>query len=191
MSYCSPRWISDYNFTKALHYRLANEGAPVVATAALARSLLLWGGTDTDGELYLEPAFVVDAPPALPRSGGEYRLAGRAGNGRELFALRFDMPETADGDGSSSFVFALPVRPEWAAQLASISLSGPGGSITMDGESDRPMAILHNPRNGQVRGILRDLPQADGVAALAPQAGPDSLDVLFSRGIPGAEAWRR
>ena len=40
------------------------------------------------------------------------------------------------------------------------------------------------------RGILRDLPQADA-AALAPQAGLDGLDVLFSRGIPDAAAWNR
>ena len=192
MGYCPDRaWISDYHFTKALHFRLREEDALSAAAAAAARSLLLWGGTDADGQPYLEPAFVVDAPPALPGSRGEYLLAGRAANGRELFALRFGMPETADGDGSSSFAFALPVRPEWAAQLASITLSGGGGSATLDGDTDLPMTIMLDPSTGQVRGILRDPPQADAAAALAPQAGPDSLDVLFSRGIPGAGAWRR
>ena len=191
MSYCSPRWVSDYNFTKALHYRLANEGAPVAAAAALARSLLLWGGTDADGQMYLEPTFVIDAPPALPDSGGDYRLTGRTAGAAELFSLSFAMPETADGDGSSSFVFALPVRPEWAGNLASVTLSGPGGSATLDGDTDLPMTVLLDPVTGQVRAILRDLPQADAAAALAPQAGLDSLEVLFSRGIPGAEAWRR
>ena len=53
------------------------------------------------------------------------------------------------------------------------------------------MTVLLDPVNGQVRAILRDLPQADAAAALAPQAGPDSLDVLFSRGIPDAAAWSR
>jgi len=53
------------------------------------------------------------------------------------------------------------------------------------------MTILIDPGSGQVRGILRDLPQTDAAAALAPQAGPDSLDVLFSRGIPDAAAWTR
>ena len=193
MGSCGPdlEWISDYHFSKALHFRLREEDALSAAAAAAARSLLLWGGTDADGQPYLEPAFVVDAPPALPGSRGEYLLAGRAANGRELFALRFGMPETADGDGSSSFAFALPVRPEWAAQLASITLSGGGGSATLDGDTDLPMTIMLDPSTGQVRGILRDPPQADAAAALAPQAGPDSLDVLFSRGIPGAGAWRR
>ena len=196
MGSCGPdlEWVGDYHFTKALHYRLREEDALSAAAAAAVRSLLLWGGTDADGQPYLEPAFVVDAPPALPGSRGEYLLAGRAANGRELFALRFGMPETADGDGSSSFVFALPVRPEWAAQLASITLSGPGGFVTLDGESDRTMTILRDPRSGHVRGILRDLPPAavasyEGAADAI--AGEPGFEALFSRGIPGPEAWRR
>ena len=44
------------------------------------------------------------------------------------------------------------------------------------------MTVLLDPVTGQVRGILRDPPQADAAAALAPQAGVDSLDVLFSHG---------
>ena len=160
-------------------------------TAQQAESLLLWGGADADGEPYLNPAFVVDAPTVLPRSEGEYRIAGRAANGDELFSLDFDMPETADADGRGSFVFALPADPAWAGNLASITLSGPGGSATLDGDTDLPMTVLLDPVNGQVRAILRDLPQADAAAALAPQAGPDSLDVLFSRGIPDAAAWSR
>ena len=50
---------------------------------------------------------------------------------------------------------------------------------------------LLDPVNGEVRGILRDLPQANAAAALAPQAGPGSLDMLFSRGIPDVGAWGR
>ena len=83
-----------------------------------------------------------------------------------------------------------PVQPGWAGNLSSITLSGPAGSGTLDSDTDLPMAILRDPSTGQVRGILRDLPQAD-VAALAPQVGPDSLDVLFSRGMPDAAAWSR
>ena len=62
--------------------------------------------------------------------------------------------------------------------------------MTLDSDTDIPMSILVDPSTGQVRGILRDMPQADA-AALAPQAGPDSLDALFSRGIPDAAAWNR
>ena len=187
MSYCRPpKWISDYHFTNALRYRLFDEGPPLVA----ATSLLLWGGMDAEGEAFLNPAFVVDAPPALPDSAGEHRIAGRTASGDELFALSFAMPEVADGDGSSSFAFVLPAQPGWASNLATLTLSGPGGSVTLDSDTDLPMTILLDPSTGQVRGILQDLPQADA-AALAPQAGFDSLDVLFSRGIPDAAAWSR
>ena len=182
-------------FTEALHFRLFDERPPLVASLAAqqAESLLLWGGADADGELYLNPAFVVDAPPVLPDAAGEHRIAGRTADGDELFSLDFALPETADGDGSSSFAFVLPVEPGWAGSLASITLSGPGGSVTLDSDTDIPMSILLDPSTGQVRGILRDVPQADAAAALAlaPQAGPDSLDALFSRGIPDGAAWRR
>ena len=191
MSYCEPKWVSDYSFANALLFRLFDEGP---AAAAQTKSLLLWGGVGTDSVLYLEPTFVVDAPAALPDSAGEYRIIGNTSDGDELFSLSFAMPETADGDGSSSFAFVLPVRSGWENSLASITLAGPGGSFTLDGDSDLSVTILRNPRTRQVRGILRDLPQAAAASALAPQAGPDSPDspdVLFSRGIPDAAAWSR
>ena len=192
MSYCGPRRISDYHFTNALRYRLVDEGAPEAAVAAGSRSLFLWGGIGTDSVPFLDPAFVVDAPAALPDSAGEYRLTGQSESGVELFSLAFAMPETADGDGSSSFAFVLPVRAGWEGNLSSITLTGPGGSFTLDGESDQPVAILRNPRTGQVRGILRDLPPpAQAAMDAAGRAAGPGLEVLFSRGIPDAAAWRR
>lgn len=154
------------------------------------QALLLWGGTDAEGEPFLNPAFVIDAPVVLPNAAGEHQITGRTGSGDELFSVDFAVPEVADGDGSSSFAFVLPVEPGWAGSLASITLSGPGGLVTLDSNTDLPMSILLDPGSGQVMGILRDVPQTDA-AALAPQAGTDSLDVLFSRGIPDAEAWNR
>ena len=191
MSYCGTGvlWISDYHFTNALRYRLFDERPPQMA----AKSLLLWGGMDPEGEPFLEPAFVVDAPAALPDSAGEYRVTGRTASGGELFSLSFTMPETADGDGSSSFVFALPVQPGWAENLSSVTLAGPEGSASLDGDSDRPMVILRNPRTGQVRGFLRDLPPATQAAKAAEDAARRTaeagLEMLFSRGIPDAESW--
>ena len=187
MSYCYPTWVSDYHFSNALRYRLRDEGPSVLA----ARSLFLWGGTDAEGEPFLNPAFVVDATRALPDATGDHRMTGRTANGDELFVLDFAMPEVADGDGSSSFAFVVPVDPGWADNLASITLSGPGGLARLDNDTDIPVSILLDPNTGQVRGILRDLPQADTAAALVPQADPDSLDTLFSRGMPDAAAWER
>ena len=192
MSYCNPAWIGDYFFSKALGWRLANDGRPSAATAvAPTKALLVWGGIDASAVPYLEPAFVVEAPPALPDSVGEYRVAGHTAGGATLFSHGFAMPVTADGDGSSSFAFVLPARSGWEA-LVSITLTAPGGSVTLDGDSDTPMAILRNPRTGQVRGFLRDpAPARQSAADAEGQSVGTGPDVLFSRGIPDTAAWRR
>ena len=193
MSYCGPKWVSDYHFTKALHFRLADEGSGSPAMVAeSAASLMLWGGVDSLAVPYLEPAFVVDAPPELPPFGDEYRVTGRTEEGDQLFSLSFDMPETADGDGRSSFAFVLPADPAWAGQLASLTLTGPGGVARLDAETEHPMAILRDPQSGRVRGILRDPPPPTQVGMdVVGRGGEPGLEVLFSRGIPVAAAWER
>ncbi len=195
MGGCHPQWIGDYHFTNMLRFRLhtAAGGGLSSLVAAPARSLLLWGGVDAAGTPFLEPAFVVKAPASLPHSTGDHRITGRNGDGDELFSLAFEMREVADGDGGSSFAFALPVQPAWADRLAGITLSGPGGSVTLDQDADRPVSILRNPRSGQVRGILRGsgatrLARDDMVSALTREPG---LEVLTSRGIPDREDWTR
>ena len=189
MSYCRPRWISDYHFSRALGYRLRVE-EPQEYRSSPARSLLLWGGADAGGIPFLEPAFVVDAPPALPTSGGEYRLVGRDGGGGELFALDFDMRTVTHGDGRSSFAFVLPVRSGWDDALASLAITGPGGSATLDRETDVPMAILRNPSTGQVRGFVRGSRAPDLAAGRGAPLSERGLEALFSRGIPESSAWR-
>ncbi|MDE2662691.1 MAG: hypothetical protein OXI39_06790, partial [Gemmatimonadota bacterium] len=220
MSYCWPKWISDFSFSKAFDHRLREEGTAAaqanvartgVARTGVARTLLLWGRADVDGVPFLEPAFVVDAPPTLPRSGGPYTLTGAAADGETLFSLNFDMQEMADGDGESGFVFALPVSPAWADLLATVALVGPGGTATLEGANGPPAAIFRDPRSGRVRAIVRDLTNFDGgpggqggrgaLAGAAAAADPASvasvlpdaadLEILISRGLPSAEQWRR
>ena len=196
MCYGLRHWISDYSFSNALRFRLSDAdsvGLPSPPVAAPpTKALLLWGGVHGDTVPFMEPAFVVEAPPVLPEARGDHRLRGLSADGRELFFLSFDMPEVGDGDGSSSFVFMLPIQPGWESSLASITLSGPGGSATLDDSTDRPMAILRDPRTRRVRGFLSDLPLEAQAAAegLGQSAGPRT-EVLFSRGIPPADAWRR
>ncbi len=189
-----PNWTSDYHFSNALRYRLRDASrSSFDKEAAPVRSLLLWGGVDDDGDPFLEPAFVVDAPASLPDAAGDHRLTGRTADGSELFSLSFAMPDVPDGGGSSAFAFALPVQTSWAGALASILLLGPGGSVRLDDGSDKAVAIVRNPRSGQVRAFLRDAPAEDAfqVAAMAAPGAGEALEVLFSRGIPDAAAWRR
>ena len=194
MSYCGPPdGISDYHFANALRYRLFDARAAAVPVAASATSLLLWGGADAAGAPFLNPAFVVEAPPALPDSTGAFTLTGRTARGTELFSFSFVMPRTADGDGGFGFAFVLPLEPGWAGELAGITLAGPGGTFALNDDSDVPTAILRDPRTGRVRGILREVPLPAGAAmdAATRSAAEPALEVLFSRGLPEAAAWRR
>ena len=175
MSYCGPRWISYYYFSKTAGFRVSEaDSVGLPRRAGPEESLLLWGGVGEDGTPFLDPAFVVEAPPELPTPGGEYLLTGRDAGATDLFSLSFDMPEVAHGDGRSAFVFVLPTRPGWLDALDSITLSGPGGAVTLDGGSDNPLAIVRDRVTGVVRGFVR----------AAPTDPPPSVEVLFSRGIP-------
>ena len=179
----------------APYVRFQPSDAAAVSTARDTipiQSLLLWGGINADRAPFLEPVFVIDAPPSLPDATGDYRLVGRADAGTVLFSLDFEMPVVADGDGSSSFLFMLPVQPAWEGRLASVTLTGPGGSATLDENSRRPMAILRDPGTRRIRAILRDLPPSVETQAVADTAiaRDPGIEVLFSRGIPGPGAWR-
>ena len=198
MSYGDRRWISDYSFTNALRFRVSDAdsvGLPSPPVAAPpTKALLLWGGVHGDSVPFLEPAFVVEAPAVLPRARGDHRLAGLSADGRELFApwLRYA------GGGRRRWKCQLRLHAPHSARLGRQpgkhhTLSGPGGSATLDDSTDRPMAILRDPRTGQVRGFLSDLPPVEtqtAADALGQGAG-QGMEALFSRGIPGVEAWRR
>ena len=197
MSYCGPYWISDYSFSRAFGYRLslAQETPLAAALAPSTRSLLLWGGVNEEGEIVLEPAFVVDAPPSLPDSDGPYRIAGEDRDGRDLFNLRFSMPDGADVEGKA-FAFIIPARANWADRLYGITLSGPEGVAMLGGEDefeeeDGPTAaLLLEPGTGRVRGILRDWPEPGVTVSAARRVVPEpELEVRISRGIPEVVDW--
>lgn len=193
MSYCNPYWISEYGFSTALRYRLQSEGSGAAASASPSQSLLLWGGVDTDGNPYLQPTFVVEAPPRLPRAGTDYRLEGRDAAGAELFSFTFDIPAVADGEGVGAFAFVVPTQPGWENALVTVNLSGPTGTTaTQSAHGEDPMAILLD-RSGNVRGFLRDPAVDPRIQATAAEGVffQRGFEVLFSRGVPDAAEWRR
>lgn len=109
---------------------------------------VLWDRADADSELCLSPGFVADPLPGWPDAAGEHRIAGRAADCDELLSLDSTMPETTDGNGRGSSVFALPAYPWRADNLAGISLSGPVGSATPDSDTDLPITGQTDPVNG-------------------------------------------
>ena len=186
MGYCEDPWIGAYSFTRALEYRHAYEGREAPA-AASSRGLLLWGGLDESGDLFLEPAFVVDAPPSPAPANGPYRLEGESAGGAARFTLDFAMPAFVDhpDEGVGAFAFVLPMRSDWGRRLARITLSGPEGVVELNGEGD-PSALLLDAVSGRVRGFLRDWPApgASGLSAARRVLPEPGLEVLISRGLP-------
>ena len=192
MTYCDPTWVSDYHFSNALRFRLQDSLEIGAERLPPRQALLVSGGVSADGRLHLDPAFVIDAPPAVPRFAGPYALAGRRADGTELFSLSFEMVERVDAGGGAGFTFALPVRAEWASDLASLSLSGPTGSVEMAEGSEPPLAIVRDPGTGRVRAVFRDLPTGSLARSAADARAPGpGLEILVSSGLPGAAAWRR
>ena len=175
MGYCSPNWVSDYHFLKAMRHRLETEAAPSDPAPA-ERTLMLWGSASGE-EVLLEPAFVVDAVPEVPSGGGPWRLTGLGPGGERLFDFRFTPKATGHGRGAN-FHFNVPYDPERDGALESVVLSGPGGEFTLDRSSTRPMAIVRDRATGRVRAILRDW--TGGVARAT-----GDVEVMVSEGLPG------
>ena len=188
MSYCRPAWISPYSFNKAIRYRHFNEADEAVVASYANRVLLLWGGIDDFGDLVMEHSYVLVGPAALPRWNGPYRLTGLTADGRTLFHLRFPMIPVDGGEGGA-FAFTVPVSPAWASLLDRIVLSGPGGVVEINRDGNRSSALLLDPRDGKVRGYLRDWPYGTETLTARRSTAVDGLDIKTSRGVPGARAW--
>ena len=176
MSYCDPTWVSDYQYTNAIRYRMETESNSILVAAAdglgasSSQTLLVWGGLDGEGAPHLRPAFFTDAPPALPSADGPWSLTGRDAGGAVVFSVSFAMAEFTDTEGDhAGFTFALPVT--WAGELASIALQGPGGSASLDRDTDDPLTILRDAATGRIRGIPR-WPSAAGPLPIAGRVRP-------------------
>lgn len=91
MSYCSPKWVSDYTYEALWQYdnvlRLSPPDRPIGA-----QSILVAGQIDAPtGEVTLRPAYVIDEPGRLPTaSSGTYTLELLDANDRVLAAQPFE-----------------------------------------------------------------------------------------------------
>ncbi len=174
MGYCTPDWVSDYHFIKAMQYRLDEEGTGP-QPGPPEQTLMLWGSASSE-EVLLEPAFLVEAVAEVPSDGGPYRLEGFGPGGELRFAFGFT-PNPVE-HGGAHFLFNVPYDMERDGPLARVVLSGPGGEFTLKRSGTAPMAIMRDRGTGRVRAIRRDW-----------EAGPARLrgdmDILVSDGLPG------
>ncbi len=176
MTYCDPSWISDYHFVKAMEFRREHESL-ILRSVDPEPTLLLWGNAGA-GDLLLEPAFVIDAPPTPPIEEGPYRLDGFDAAGRSLFSFSFAPDELEYGGGQ--FAFAIPYEGRWDGPdgLDRIRLSGPGGAVAVERSGGRAATLVLDPGTRRLRGILRD-------AGRAPRWA-EGMEFIVSDGVPRA-----
>ncbi len=193
MSYCSPRWMSDYHFARALYFREHGEAPPsaaaadpnpglmvpqVAAAQSADRTLLLWGSVGL-GELTLDPALLVDAPVSLPTRPGPYRLQGLGVNGQPRFSLNFS--PTPLEYGGANFVFTVPYDAERDGSLDRVVLSGPEGSYTLERFGSPPVAMVVDRSSGKLKAVLRNW---DGAWPRALPGSERDSHIAVSEGLP-------
>lgn len=199
MSYCSPDWISDYNYDAVFDHLT---GAASVQAPASVPGLLIWGRIIGDS-LVLEPAFRVTAPARLPTASGPYRVTGTAADGSTAFDLRFAGDEVPDlpGPAERHFAFVVPMAAGRVAGLAAIRLRGParlsvqasvaagpaevevkraaGDQIEVRWDARYPMAVVRDAASGEILAFAR--------GGSATVIAPGAVKVELSRG-PGSVA---
>jgi len=181
MGYCTNNWISDYMFKKALNYRHNLAVSGPASTSLPVDGLLVSGRMDAQGRVFLNPAFAVNARPSVPTRDGPWTLTARVGP-TTAFSYSFEMDEIPDAN-AAGFMFMIPTD---ANSITEISLSGPGGTATLDENTNEPKVIIQDPVTRQVRAILRQDPaefQPGSYAANLLAEFPN-LNVMFSRGLP-------
>jgi CARDB len=216
MGYCNTNWISDYTYTAILNYRAANPFAAAARFAAggyARRGLLVWGRVQ-GGQLILEPAFEVDAPPALPARPGPHRLQGYGPLGQTLFDVSFDGERIADHPDPTAqhFAFVLPLesmrgmsptrlravsRGRQVEFTSSSTATAPGASNasatpTVERLDARRLRIRWD--SSTTRGVLVRHPRTGEILAFARggeavvYTAESSLDLTTSDGVRSARA---
>src|SRR6185369_47412 len=128
MSYCTPVWISDYNYEALLNWRAAAtavSASVASASPASCECLVVWGSVQGDS-VTLNPAFVTRAHVALPERAGAYHLEGLDARGAPLFSYDFEPAEVDHAPGVRQFTFAVPVAEAPLAALRRLRVNHRG-----------------------------------------------------------------
>lgn len=82
------------------------------------------------------------------------------------------------------------MRETWPGNLHRITLSGPEGFASVDGDGDRYMALMRDGVTGEVRGILRDWPDPSDLSTADRRIPPEpGTEITVSGGIPDQDSW--
>ena len=147
MTYCDPPWISDYHFNRATVHRVNGDGGvdlegapPASAGPSRGEMLVVWGSV-RDGQVILDPAFVVNGSPSLPEREGPYRVEGLDVHGRTEFSLSFTPTPLEYGGGG--FVFLVPFKAELGRDPGQDGAQRAGGRGHADSRRRAPAGRGH------------------------------------------------
>ena len=202
MSYCGPRWISDYTYKGVLEFR--QEDARIQSLSVGTSNVLLVSGSLQNGELSLDPAFSL-ATKSQPPTPGPYTLVGLSASGKKLFSVPFGVFETSLHDPAgerAGFSFSVPLSAAQAAELVSLRVEKNGRIVAENAARISPQS-LHPTQvtrlgNGEVElrwdaarygavmvrdGVGGEVLALDesGVVVLSPSGR--TLELLFSDGV--------
>jgi hypothetical protein len=149
MTYCGPSWVSDYNWSGMVTYRMSGpNNAPEAGAGA---GLLIWGRIGANG-IVLEPAFQVPLAGAPRPAPGPHQLELLDPGGRPLSRIGFAAPLVADLPGAERhFAFVVPL-PGTGGTPAGIRVSaGSRSAVRMRGPTAAAVEIsVTRPAPGQV-----------------------------------------
>jgi hypothetical protein len=205
MGYCSPTWISDYNYKAVLTYR-ASTKAGTITSPDLQPGLLVWGTVAGDGTITLEPAARVTARSVLPARDGSFSVVGTDAAGNAIFTVAFEPLDVSEdvGDDEQHFAFVVPMSDANHTRLRTLSVRGNGRSAArtarlsatgLDGaaaaaaldaaggnarlrwnSTDLPLVVVRDRTTGEVLSFAR------GGDISVPSVAAE-LDLVFSDGI--------
>jgi hypothetical protein len=158
MGYCpGAKWISAYNYQRALNFRQNNSGTVV---AGAESGLLVWGRI-VNGTVQLEPAFEVSSPVSVPARRGPYVLEGLDNGGSILFSYSFEGELVADLNGDQrQFAYVIPLGVSAGDRLARLRVRGGNGTAELVSA-----AAMQAGRGGRAA-MLQQQPTADGAASM-------------------------
>ena len=154
MSYCTPKWISDYTY-RTIFNKQRQAGAmyaPAAEATGEAQRGLLVRVNFTDTGAVMEPAYVVPGAVTAQPEPGDYLL------------------ETFDAQGA--MISQTPLRAFEAATEGEIQQSAIHALVPL---SDTPVAFFHLVKDGQIIASQELLTPTGPAEAPALMAAPDAL----------------
>jgi len=131
MSYCMPKWVSDYTYQALIAARkAAGPVAGVEARRVPCECLVVWGTAEGDS-IAFNPAFVTKTFAQVPAGGGPWLIEGVRDDGGVAFSFAIEPTEIDHAPGVRHFAFTVPLSQADRSSLSFLRASGRGRVTTL------------------------------------------------------------